>query len=395
MNLAFAARGLARQPGRALLGIAGIAATGALLFDMLMLSRGLVVSMERLLEANGFDVRVTATRSLPPAGPRIANIAAVVAAVTRLPEVEAAVPVRIEDADLETAARSMRVSVVGADAKERKPWTMVSGEDLRGGETPALLVNRTAWQQLGIPLGGRVLVRGVCAAGSSAPPVEFRLAGVADFPFDQVSEKTIATTLGDLDRACGDAGRGEADVLLVASRGEYGSDNAALAIRRARPDIEAITNDELVERFQRVEFSYFRQISVVLASITLFFGMLLITVLLSVSTNQRLGEIAALRALGFSHRRMAADVLWRSALLVGSGGLLAIPLGLALSVWLDRLLLKMPGIPAEVHFFVFEMQTMMVYVTLLAATTALAAVYPIRLVVRLPIAGTLRSEVVG
>jgi ABC-type lipoprotein release transport system permease subunit len=362
---------------------------------MLMLSRGLVVSMERLLEANGFDVRVTATRSLPPAGPRIADIKAVVAAITRLPEVEEAVPVRIEDADLETGGRSMRVSVVGADAKQRKPWTTVSGEDLRAGAMPALLVNRTAWQQLGVPLGGRVMVRGVCAAGASAPPVEFRLAGVADFPFDQVSEATIATTLGDLDRACGDAGRGEADVLLVASRREYGSDNAALAIRRARPDIEAITNDELVERFQRVEFSYFRQISFVLASITLFFGMLLITVLLSVSTNQRLGEIAALRALGFSHRRMAADVLWRSALLVGSGGLLAIPLGLALSVWLDRLLLKMPGIPAEVHFFVFEMQTLMVYLTLLAATTALAAVYPIRLVVRLPIAGTLRSEVVG
>ena len=47
---AFALRGLVRQPGRAILGIAGIAATGALLFDMLMLSQGLVISMERLLE---------------------------------------------------------------------------------------------------------------------------------------------------------------------------------------------------------------------------------------------------------------------------------------------------------------------------------------------------------
>ncbi len=97
-----------------------------------------------------------------------------------------------------------------------------------------------------------------------------------------------------------------------------------------------MTNEELVARFQQVEFSYFRQISFVLATITMFFGLLLITVLLSVSTNQRLGEIAALRALGFSQKRMVSDVLWRSALLVGAGGLVALPLGLALSIWLDR-----------------------------------------------------------
>ena len=72
-----------------------------------------------------------------------------------------------------------------------------------------------------------------------------------------------------------------------------------------------------------------------LATITMFFGLLLITVLLSVSTNQRLGEIPALRALGFSQKRMVSDVLWRSALLVGSGGLVALPLGLALSIWLE------------------------------------------------------------
>jgi hypothetical protein len=40
----------------------------------------------------------------------------------------------------------------------------------------------------------------------------------------------------------------------------------------------------------------------------------LITVLLTVSVNQRLGEVAALRALGFSQRRVVVDVLWRSLL---------------------------------------------------------------------------------
>ena len=142
-------------------------------------------------------------------------------------------------------------------------------------------------------------------------------------------------------------------MLMIASRS--GTDPAAAveAIRRVRPDLAAVTNEELVARFQQVEFSYFRQISFVLATITMFFGLLLITVLLSVSTNQRLGEIAALRALGFSRKRMVSDVLWRSALLVGAGGLVALPLGLALSIWLDELLQTMPGIPANLRFFVF------------------------------------------
>src|SRR2546430_5755484 len=47
-----------RQPGRAVLGVAGIPATGALLFDMLLLSSGLGVPMRGLLGQVGYDVRV-------------------------------------------------------------------------------------------------------------------------------------------------------------------------------------------------------------------------------------------------------------------------------------------------------------------------------------------------
>jgi hypothetical protein len=47
----------------------------------------------------------------------------------------------------------------------------------------------------------------------------------------------------------------------------------------------------------------------------------------------------AIRALGFSRARVAADVLWQSVLLVGVGGVLAVPLGFALSLWRDILFL--------------------------------------------------------
>ena len=98
---AFALRSLIRQRGRTILGIAGIAATGALLFDMLMLSQGLVVSMERLLAAVGFDIRVTATRASPFTGPPISNMAGTVRTLAALPAIEDVVPVRIGEARID------------------------------------------------------------------------------------------------------------------------------------------------------------------------------------------------------------------------------------------------------------------------------------------------------
>ena len=396
--LSFAARSLVRQPGRAMLGIAGIAATGALLFDMLMLSRGLIVSMADLLEGTGFDVRITATETAPLAGPRIVGAVATAAAVRALPEVGEVVTVRIGEATVDVKGRAARVAFIGADAVRRRPWTLVAGRDLdRTGdaEMATLVVNQNLANELQLSTGALVTLRGTCVADSSVPPTMFRIAGIASFPFDQASQLTAVTSLGHFARTCGDAAGDEADLIMVASRANHGPDAAAGAIRRIRPDLEPVTNDELVARFHEVEFSYFRQISAVLASITLFFGMLLITVLLSVSTNQRFGEIAALRALGFSARRMVADVLWRSAMLVATGGLLAIPLGLALSAWLDELLKTMPGIPANLHFFVFEPRVLVLHVGLLAVTAAVAALYPMWMVARLPIAATLREEVVS
>ena len=170
---------------------------------------------------------------------------------------------------------------------------------------------------------------------------------------------------------------------------------AAADIRRARMDLSAMTNADVDGRVQQTGFTYFRQISTVLTTVTLSFAVLLITVLLTVSVNQRLGEIAALRALGFSRRRVAADVLCESMLIVGTGGLLSLPLGWALARTLDGILKRMPGIPEALHFFVFQERTLVIHLALLIGTAIVAALYPVRIVTRLPIAATLRDEIVG
>ena len=119
--------------------------------------------------------------------------------------------------------------------------------------------------------------------------------------------------------------------------------------------------------------------------------------LLTVSVNQRLGEIAALRALGFSRGRVVADVLCESALIVGIGGAAVAAARAALAgQGLDGILKRMPGIPgAACTSSSSSRGALAMHVALLAVTALVAALYPMRIVARLPIAATLRNEVVS
>jgi ABC-type lipoprotein release transport system permease subunit len=393
-TLRFAVRSLVRQPGRSSLGILGVAAVGALLFDMLLLSRGLVVSFRDLLDSLGFDVRVTATDSPIPGGVRLKGATAAARDIAKVPSVAEVVPMRTADAEVVLPGHSnVGLTLTAIDVTSRQPWTLMTGSPLAQSQPPSLIVNQTLLARIGLPLGSQVSVRVVCDRARAVPvPHPFRIAGLAEFPFDDEAQASGVMLRSALRDSCAEQGD-EADMLLVASRD--GASAAVSGIRAARPDLVPITNEQIVARMQARDFTYFRQISSVLSAITLVFGFLLITVLLTVSVNQRLAEIAALRALGFSARRTALDVLAQGAMLVGLGGLLALPLGLALSIWLDRILKTMPGIPIAMHFFVFEPRALITHAVLLVFTTVLAAAYPMWLVARLPIAATLRNEVVG
>jgi putative ABC transport system permease protein len=277
-------------------------------------------------------------------------------------------------------------------------WTVVEGRDLpdQSSSSSSLVINRQLARRLGVAAGASVSLRGQCGGETDArPPVTFTVVGIADFPFDTVNDRTAAATLADADRLCGDESTDRAEMLLVRSRPGAGAVAASAAISAAHPGLHVVTNEELVERFSRVEFAYFRQISTVLATITLFFGFLLIAVLLTVSVNQRLGEIAALRAVGLSRSRVVAGVLWESVMLVGAGAILALPLGAALSTWLDAILRALPGLPADLRFFVFEPRALVLYAAMLVIASVAAAAYPMRIVAMLPIAATLRREVVS
>lgn len=398
--LAFAWRSLTRQPSRAILGVAGVAVVAALLFDMLLLSRGLQVSLKELLDSAGFDVRVTATDALPGTGPRLDQGSELVHELRALDEIGDAVGFRFGSAEIADRADSeLRVRLIGSTGPARDTWTVLEGEGPSfspAAGAPEVLVNRRVADALTLAVGDSLQLRGACGRQASAlPPVEFRVAGIARFRFDARAGLTAVTDLANFASACDVADGGAVDMLLLATAPGVAPVEAVEAIRRSRPELHVFSNRQLVDRLQRTNFSYFSQVSFALSTVTLFFAFLLTATLLTVSVNQRLGEVAGLRALGFSRRRIVADLLCESGLLIGAGGLLSLPLGGFLALRLDAILRDMPDLPADLHFFVFRPGSLLIHASLLLATGVLASLYPIYLAARLPIAATLRRETVG
>jgi putative ABC transport system permease protein len=388
--LRFAWRSLMRQPARATLGVLGVAAVGALLFDMLMLSDGLIVSMRDLLERTGFDIRVTASGDIRRVGDRMHDTDATLAAIRQLPQVGTVLAIRFVEAAADGAAGPIAVTIQGVQGDVR-PWTLLSGRDPTGERE--VVVSQALIDALGVAPGRELVVRARCESPNQVlPPARLRVVGVAEFPFELVGDPTVGAAMQTLDQACASRSD-ESDIILAGAIAEV--EATAAAVKAAQPRLSVATNEQVLGRLQRNGFTYFRQISTVLTAVTLAFALLLITVLLTVSVNQRLGEIAALRALGFSRRRVVADVLCESLLIVGLGGLISLPLGAALARGLDGILKTMPGIPGQMNFFVLEPATLGLHATLLAVTALAAALYPMQIVARLPIAATLRNEVLS
>jgi putative ABC transport system permease protein len=396
--LGLAWRSLTRQPARAVLGVIGIAAVAALLWDMLLLSRGLVLSFRDVFEGIGYELRVTATEALPGYGPELQEVRDLLARVEALPGVAAVGAQRFGWATVAADGERppLNVSFMGAAGDTRGSWSVFDGETLPPGypvpavDPPPIVVSRFLAETSELSPGSTFEI-----SHGMLPAATFRVVGIADFSFDVPNGLSAVTTLTAQRAAYGVSTQDSADMLFVGLDPGADPDEVEARLEALLPDLKVFSVDDLLERFQRTDFAYFRQISFVLTTITLFFAFLLVTTLLTVSVNQRFGEIAGLRAIGFSRARVAADLFCESALLVGSGALLALPLGQLIATWLDAILKTIPEIPEAVHFFVYEPRVLVLYTILIGSAGVLAAVYPMVLASRLPIARTLRNEVVS
>lgn len=254
--LRFAWLRVRREPGRTALGVLGVTAIGALLFDMLLLSNGLLVSFRDRLDRSGFDVRVMASESPVMAGPPIEQVASLMSALRRSPVVAAVQRVSFGSADVEGHASSRRIALAGVDLAAPVPWAIVRGRGPLDADAPAgLVVNRNLARQFGLDIGSAVSLHGRCGGGSAPLPLPTRVMAIADFQNDAADALTAAMSYRALATLCGGGDGDRADILLVTSRaGSGGPDAAAAAIRALAPSLYVVTNEQLVDRFGRVEF---------------------------------------------------------------------------------------------------------------------------------------------
>jgi len=192
-------RTVRRYRARTLLAITGVAVIGALLFDMLLLSRGLLLSFADLLDKSGFDIRVVSSEGLSARQP-ISGSTALAADIGRIPGVRNVLSIRIEPATARIATRPPRgISLVGSSGTDDRVWRVLQGASLASPAAAAEPCPVLATRGLATAFGlgpGAMLTINVRPPGiaSALPAVTCRVVGVAEFAFAPTDDLTAVTT---------------------------------------------------------------------------------------------------------------------------------------------------------------------------------------------------------
>jgi putative ABC transport system permease protein len=111
--------------------------------------------------------------------------------------------------------------------------------------------------------------------------------------------------------------------------------------------------------------------------------------------NERLGEIAVMRAIGVRRVHIVQQIVLEGVTLSLVGAVAGLGLGLVTAHFLNAILSDFPGLPATFHFFLFQPSAAARSLGLLVIAGILAGVYPAWRAASLPIAGTLRREAIA
>jgi putative ABC transport system permease protein len=171
-------------------------------------------------------------------------------------------------------------------------------------------------------------------------------------------------------------------------------DTVLRRVQAALPRVSVVSTETAMRQVDE-RLSYFRQLAVILGAVSLGVGFLLVTTLVTVSVNERLGEITVMRALGVVRMRIVQQIVLEGVVIMIVGALAGLGLGLATARYLNSILASFPGLPAAIDFFLFEPRDAWSALGMLTAAGVLAGIYPSWRGASLPIAVTLREEAVG
>jgi putative ABC transport system permease protein len=160
------------------------------------------------------------------------------------------------------------------------------------------------------------------------------------------------------------------------------------------PNVTAISIATAIAQVDQ-RLSYFRQLAFILGAVSLFVGFLLVTTLVTVSVNERAGEIAVMRAIGVSKTHVVQQIVIEGVAISVAGAVLGLGLGLVTARYLNAILSSFPGLPMAIDFFLFQPRAAWSALGLLIASGIASGVYPAWRAASLPIAESLRREAIA
>lgn len=169
-------------------------------------------------------------------------------------------------------------------------------------------------------------------------------------------------------------------------------DQIAASINKDFPQLSAFTISSVIQAVDK-QLSYFKQFAFILGGISLITTFVLIFIITTISFHDRLGEVALLRAIGLSHKTIFTTVLFEGVLTSLASAVFGFVLGKLVAIYLDVILKSAPGLPKDLSFFVMEPDAVLRAFLILLATGFFAGLYPAAAAVRLPVAETLREEI--
>lgn len=387
-------RNLRRHPVRSGLAIGGIAVAAALLLDMVLLSSGMEISFERLVLARGYQIRVSPKGTLPfDTEATLADAGALVRSIRDDPGVARAGGILGTTVFLRSADSLVPLTGYGFDPSAQGLHELQTGADLSADDSTGLLLGEEAARVLGFAPGDTVTLEGELDPLAGLARTERRLVvrGVVHWLYDARDQLSLGTTLGTMQQLSAARGEDRASAVLVMAIHDTLAPTVAARLATRHPDVSVNSLASLVAQF-RGRLTYFRQLSIILGAISLGVAALLVATILTITVNERLGEIATLRAIGISRDTILRQVLLEGAVLTGVGGSLGMALGLLTARYLDTILTQFPGLPASVSFFIAQPTPLFAAAAVIAGTGLLAGLIPAWLASRAPIAATLREE---
>jgi putative ABC transport system permease protein len=394
VRAALAQASLIRHRARTILAVLGVAVAAAMLLDMVMLATGMRESFRELLLSRGFEIRLAPKGTLPfDTDATIPGVSAIIATLRQNPDIREISPVLGASIHVLVADRAVSGSALGINPSVQGDYELLSGRDVT---TPgALVANDHLLRQLGARVGDTLSV----ATGYDPQTRTYSgqrklvVTGRVRFIYGASDQSSAAMRRETLE-GMNPQSRDRASLFMVSVRSGADAEQVRDWIDEQLPDVTAISIATAIAQVDE-RLSYFRQLALILGAVSLFVGFLLVTTLVTVSVNERAGEIAVMRAIGVSRSHIVEQIVLEGVAISFAGAVLGLAFGLVTARYLNTILSAFPGLPMAIDFFLFQPRAAWSALGLLIVSGIGAGIYPAWRAASLPIAESLRREAIA